>query len=153
MNIIILEKSFDEVSVIKPLWEGLNAHHLECSTYFKSKYEKFTFEKRMEALRKKTEQGEMKLYLLYDSDTQKYKGYSLGSICDGQGEVESIYIDKSCRKSGFGGALMEKMLAWFRDKEIDDIAINVVYDNQEALPFYKRYGFNISTYVLKRSNK
>jgi len=43
----------EEIGIIKPLWESLNAHHLSMSTHFKDHFSKFTFEKRIEGLKKR----------------------------------------------------------------------------------------------------
>lgn len=52
MNICIVEKDIKEIELMKPLWEQLNAVHFAKSVYFKSKYEKFTFDKRIESIYK-----------------------------------------------------------------------------------------------------
>jgi Acetyltransferases len=150
MNILIIEKAIEEINIIKPLWEGLNAVHLEKSINFKDKYMNFTFEKRMESIYEKAKNGAIKLDVLLDSDTTRYVGYCISSIEAGRGEVESIYILEEYRKFGQGKELMERALKWFDENDVNDISINVVYANDEALPFYKSFGFNISNYILKR---
>jgi len=52
---------WDEISTIKALWEGLNAHQHLVSTNFKTFYESFTFEKRIETLKKRKEELEGKI--------------------------------------------------------------------------------------------
>ena len=64
MNIISVEKDITEIEIIKPLWEKLNLIHLDKSVYFKSKYEKFTFDKRMNSIYKKAEKGIIRLNVL-----------------------------------------------------------------------------------------
>lgn len=54
MNICLVEKDIIEIELIKPLWEKLNSTHFNSSVYFKSKYEKFTFDRRMESILKKS---------------------------------------------------------------------------------------------------
>ncbi|MCR1951577.1 hypothetical protein NSA50_11005 [Clostridium sp. DSM 100503] len=46
---------------------------------------------------------------------------------------------------------MLNTLNWFKSYSITDIQINVVYANDEAIPFYNRYGFYIGNYILKRT--
>lgn len=46
---------------------------------------------------------------------------------------------------------MQSALKWFGSNEIKNIEINVVYANDVALPFYKRHGFHIGNYILKRN--
>lgn len=149
MSINIVEKNISELNLMKPLWEKLNSIHLSKSVYFKSKYEKFTFDQRMIPILKKAEKGIIKLDLLLDSDSINYVGYCLSSIKDSSGEIESIYIEKEYRKQKLGDKLMKSALKWFKANAITNIEINVVYANDEALPFYEHYGFHIANYILK----
>lgn len=151
MNICIVEKSIKEIQLIKPLWEQLNSLHFDKSTYFKSKYEKFTFDKRMEVIYEKSQKGVIRLDMLWDSETKSYIGYCLSSINGDLGEIESIYIENQYRKFGLGGKIMESALNWFELNRITNIQIGVVYSNDEALPFYERYGFYIGNYILRRT--
>ena len=45
--------------------------------------------------------------------------------------------------------LMNNALKWFKSNGIKNIEINVVYTNDEALPFYEKHGFHIGNYILK----
>ncbi|MBW9159440.1 MULTISPECIES: GNAT family N-acetyltransferase [Clostridium] len=151
MNICIVEKDITEIELIKPLWEQLNSIHHAKSIYFKSKYKNHTFDKRMESIYKKAQKGIMKLDILLDNGTGNYIGYCLSSIEDNLGEIESIYIENQYRKFRLGDKLMKNALTWFESNKITNIEINVVYANDEALPFYERYGFHVGNYILKRN--
>lgn len=151
MNICIVEKDLTEIKLIKPLWDQLNSIHFDKSVYFKGKYENFTFEKRLESIYRKAQGGIIKIDLLLDNDTGDYIGYCLSSIEGNLGEIESIFIEKNYQKLKLGDKLMKNALNWFESNSIKNIEINVVYANDEALPFYERYGFNIASYVLKRT--
>lgn len=151
MNINIIEKDITEIDIIKPLWEKLNLIHLDKSVNFKSKYENFTFDKRMEAIYKNAEKGIIKLDVLLDNDKREYVGYCLSSIKEGLGEIESLFIEKTYRKHGLGDKLINNALDWFESKGIKNIEVSVVYANDEALPFYERHGFHIGNYILKRN--
>ena len=149
MNICIIEKNIKEIELIKPLWEQLNLVHYDKSIYFKNKYEKFTFDKRVKSIYEKSQKGTIKIDMLWDNETENYVGYCLSSIKDNIGEIESIYIKDDYRKFGLGGKLMESSLNWFESNGITNIQIGVAYANDEALPFYKRYGFYIGNYILR----
>lgn len=151
MNICIVEKDIKEIELIKPLWEQLNFIHLDKSIYFKNKFKNHTFDKRMGYIYKKARKGIMKLDILLDNDTGNYIGYCLSSIEDNLGEIESIYIENQYRKFRLGDKLMKNALTWFESNTITNIEINVVYANDEALPFYERYGFHVGNYILKRN--
>jgi ribosomal protein S18 acetylase RimI-like enzyme len=150
MNICLVEKDITEIELIKPLWEKLNSIHFNKSVHFKSKYEKFTFDRRMESIHKKAQNGIIRIDMLLDSDTGNYIGYCLSSIEDNLGEIESIFIESQYRKFKLGDRLMRSALNWFEFNLVTNIQINVVYANNEALPFYERYGFHIGNYILKR---
>jgi len=150
MNICIVQKSINEIELMKPLWELLNSIHLDKSINFKRKYEEFTFDKRIQSIYEKSQKGKIKLDMLLNSDNGIYIGYCLSSIEDNAGEIESIYVGSQYRKYGLGDKLMKSTLSWFKSNAITNIKINVVYANDEAVPFYERYGFYIGNYILKR---
>ncbi len=150
MNISLVEKDINEIQLIKPLWEKLNLIHFNKSVYFKSKYEKFKFEKRMESINRISENGTVKLDVILDNDTMEYVGYCLSLIEDNIGEIESIFIEKQYRGYKLGDKLMINALNWFESNSITNVQINVVYANDEAIPFYERYGFYVGNYILKR---
>lgn len=102
MDICIIEKNIKELELIKPLWEKLNSVHFDKSIYFKSKYENFTFEKRIKSIYEKSQEGTIKIDMLWNSETDTYVGYCLSSIKDNLGEIESIYIENNYRKFGLG---------------------------------------------------
>lgn len=150
MNISLIEKDINEIQLIKPLWEKLNLIHLNKSVYFKSKYEKFKFEKRMESVSKICENCIVKLDVILDNDTMDYVGYCLSSIKGNIGEIESIFIEKQYRGYKLGDKLMINALNWFESNSITNVQINVVYENDEAILFYEHYGFYVGNYILKR---
>ena len=150
MNISLVEKDINEIQLIKPLWEKLNLIHFNKSVYFKSKYEKFKFEKRMESINRISENGTVKLDVILDNDTMEYVGYCLSLIEDNIGEIESIFIEKQYRGYKLGDKLMINALNWFESNSITNVQINVVYANDKAIPFYEHYGFYVGNYILKR---
>lgn len=150
MDICIIRKDISEIGLIKPLWEQLNSVHIEKSIYFKNKYEKFTFDDRIESIYKKAQNGIIMFDMILDREIEQYVGYCLSSIEDHSGEIDSIFIEESYRKHKLGHNLMKNALEWFESNSIKDIKINVVYANDEALSFYEKYGFCIGNYILKR---
>lgn len=150
MNICIVDKDILEIELIKPLWEKLNSIHFDKSVHFKEKYDKFTFDKRMEPINKKAQKGIIKIDMLLDIDNGNYVGYCLSSIEDDLGEIESLYIENQYRKLKFGDKLMRSALNWFEANSITNIQINVSYGNDGVIPFYESYGFCIGNYILKR---
>lgn len=150
MNIQLVEKDYADIGLIGPLWEQLNALHEKRSIFFKEKYQHFTFDKRMESIHRKAERGMLKIDLLYDLEVGSYVGYCLSSIEGQAGEIESIFIKEAYRKYALGDRLMRSALDWFALHSITNIQIGVVYNNEDALPFYAKYGFHIAGYTLKQ---
>lgn len=89
--------------------------------------------------------------MLLDNDSRDYIGYCLSSIEDSLGVIDSIYIKNQYRKFGLGDKLINSSLKWFESNAIINIEINVIYANDEVLPFYEHYGFHVGNYILKRT--
>ncbi|WP_367888864.1 GNAT family N-acetyltransferase [Paenibacillus sophorae] len=67
-----------------------------------------------------------------------------------RGELDSIFVLQDFRGSGIGQELMTLSLGWFKTNSIENIAISVLFGNDEALPFYEKFGFYPRTYVLSK---
>lgn len=135
-----------EIAALRPLWEKLNAHHLRRSPHFRAHYETFTFEKRV------------KKFLLDDIDVRidvaragvAIVGYCISTIDrKGRGEVDSLFIEEGYRRSGTGDGLVRRALDWLKAGQAVEIAIVVAAGNEEAFPFYERYGFHPAHTTLK----
>lgn len=139
----------EEIDKIKPLWEKLKSHHYERATAFKTDFEKMTFaeRKRKLCIGKK----ELKIIIAQEKNTSQIVGYCISSISEEDlGEVDSIFIDENFRRSGIGKEFMNRSLEWFNENKIKDIIISVALGNEEALPFYEKFGFSPRTYILKK---
>jgi diamine N-acetyltransferase len=137
----------EEIDMIKPLWEKLNAHHHEKATVFKNDFENITFEKRKIQWTKK----QLKIIVAQEFRTSKMIGYCVSSISEENGgEIDSIYIIEDFRKNGVGKEFIKRSLIWFEQKGITEIIISVVVGNEEALPFYEKFGFIPRSYILKK---
>jgi ribosomal protein S18 acetylase RimI-like enzyme len=139
----------EKIDLIEPLWKKLKNHHCERASVFKTNFESMTFAERKRRLlmRKK----ELKIFVVQKRSTSEIVGYCISSISEeGKGEIESIYIDEEYRRSGIGNEFMTRSLEWFDENKIIEIAIAVVLGNEEALPFYEKYGFAPRTYILKK---
>jgi len=151
VNISIVEKDIKELKLIKTLWEKLNCIHFDKSVYFKDKFKEFTFDKRMEHIYEKAQKGIIKFEMILDNDNGNYVAYCLSSIENNLGEIESIFVEDEYRMLRLGDKLMKNVLNWFESNKTTNISINVVYANDDVLPFYERYGFHVGNYILKRN--
>jgi ribosomal protein S18 acetylase RimI-like enzyme len=134
------------IEVIRPLWENLRLHHLRRSPHFGPYYESFTFEKRIE----KFLGDDIDINIDVARDGATIAGYCISTIDrNGLGEVDSIFIEEEYRRSGTGDRLLRRAIEWLKAGEATGITIVVAAGNEEALPFYRRYGFYPAYTTLK----
>jgi diamine N-acetyltransferase len=149
VSIDYLDLPLGEIDQIKPLWEKLRSHHHERAIAFKKDFEKKTFTERKKGLISggKT----LKIFIAQEKDPSRIVGYCIASISkESLGEVDSLYIDERFRRFGIGKEFMSRSLEWFNQNGIQDIKISVALGNEEALPFYEKFGFVPRTYILKK---
>lgn len=135
-----------DINEIKELWQGLTKLHAQKSVYFSDEFANINFEKRMEQLGAKVGDGEIKIMLL--KDNEKKIGYCVSSYFNGEGEIDSIYVDENYRGYHLGEKLMESALNWISEKEPKLIKLNVAHGNEEVFSFYEKFGFYPRTYTL-----
>jgi len=139
-----------DLELISDMWKKL-IHHLQSqSTYFPMDYQCLSFEKRKEQFENIAESGKLRLDIVKDGEN--YLGYSVSSIVGEKGSVESLYVDKRCRKEGIGNKLMERSLDWMKLNEVSDLEILVSYGNEDALKFYEKYEFYPKHLILKKKH-
>lgn len=64
-------------------------------------------------------------------------------------ELEGVFVDRSYRRQGIGGALVAACMAWAATTGATTIRLEVRASNVPALALYKRYGF--STLGVRRA--
>jgi diamine N-acetyltransferase len=138
----------DQISIIKALWEGLNAHHLSRSTYFKAHFSKFTFEKRMEDLKKRD-----RLMVYVAEDNGENLGYFIATVDSLAGEIDSLFVKQSNRGKGLGKELMSLALKWLEQQNCETIRVSIAEGNEHALDFYRKFGFAERLIVMQRTHK
>lgn len=92
---------WQEISTIKDLWKGLNAHHFLMSSNFKQFYADLTFEKRIESLNQRD-----RVITFIAQNSGETIGYCIASIDDLVGEIDSIFIQEQYRRTGIGTELL-----------------------------------------------
>lgn len=134
---------------VKPLWERLNEHHKNKTTYFYDKFNKFTFDKRMNGLLE--EDIEVSIIIARNENINLNVGYCITTINkNDMGEIQSIFIDKEYRKYGIGEELMDRALNFLNERNIEKIIVGVAEGNEEAIGFYEKFGFRKRTTILER---
>ncbi len=150
-QICFIELEVGNISVIKSLWEKLNQYHREKTKYFGHLYEMNSFEDRIKPILDLAERGSVKIDIAQDTNHNVIVGYCVSTITEnGEGEIDSIFLDQNYRGKGIGEALMERALNWFAENNVQDIKIGVVFGNDDVLSFYERFGFYPKSYVLLR---
>jgi ribosomal protein S18 acetylase RimI-like enzyme len=134
MKIIVVGK--DEIDIIKPLWEGLNAHHLSKSTHFKKHFSEFTFEKRMEGLNKRD-----RLIAYVAQDNNENVGYCIATVDGLNGEVDSLFVEAAYRGRGVGEELMSLALKWLKEQKCETVRVSIAEGNESVHDFYRKFGF------------
>jgi len=146
IDYVILDKK--SVNLIKPLWEKLNKHHENESIHFKEKYLKFTFDQRMDKLFCKNNLEDIRIEIARLNDVAV--GYCISStLKDGSGEIESIYIEPEFRGYRIGEDLINSSLNWMESRSVNMKKIVVSGGNEDALSFYKKFGF-FTEYITLR---
>ena len=150
-NIEIIRGGGDLLDRLEPLWEGLRDHHRARAGRFAAWFARQTFAWRRDELLRKSAGGALLVEIARDLDAGTDVGYCVSSLdAEGQGEIESIFIEEAYRRSGLGGRLLRGALDWLAEKGAKDVKIVVACGNEEALGFYARYGFFPRTYVLRK---
>ena len=145
-----LEKTRNDLDIIRPLWEKLNTHHIALSTYWKNDHEATSFDMRKQQLMDKSHGGDMRIYLARDINTKNYIGYCVATINrENQGEIESIYTEKAYRRSGVGHKLMIRALNWLKNSNLKNIILTVAEGNEKVFAFYRRYNFYPRLTILR----
>jgi ribosomal protein S18 acetylase RimI-like enzyme len=119
----------ENIDIIRPLWKKLIVHHQERVRHFKR-------------LLEHAKTGTLRIDLAHDADKGKVVGYCVSTIDDKkQGEIESICVEPSYRRSGIAGNLMEKALKWMDEMSVEKKILVVAAGNEEVFAFYEEHGF------------
>ena len=136
---------------IKTLWVGLNRLMGERSPYFRQHFANMTWTKRRADLLKKASCCQMRVDLAFDSVTNLAVGYLVSTVnIEKIGTIESIFISEKYRGLGIGESLMNKALSWMDEKGAVEKVVESTVGNEQALGFYKRFGFLPRNTLLKQ---
>jgi ribosomal protein S18 acetylase RimI-like enzyme len=154
LNIEYSETDRRSLDLIAPLWQELNEHHRVRSPHHAAHYVEMTFEKRKRRLLEKSAGGAMRIDIAHDKETGENVGYCVSTVSEnGQGEIDSIYIEPGYRRQGIGDALMKRALGWMDSLSITRRVVEVASGNEEVFVFYRRYGFYPRSTLLRTVEK
>ncbi len=153
--VVFIEGDESLLDRIQPLWEKLNERHRAVSLHFAGVYAANTFARRRAGLMRKLASGRvMYVVLAYMPSSGEAAGYCVGTASrDGEGEVESIFVDQPFRGRGVADQLMRKTLAWMDGCGVTRKRVEVVFGNEEVVSFYARYGFVPRSTILQQAGQ
>lgn len=141
---LILEAGIDDIWIIQSLaeriWEKTYKTIItadQISYMMEMMYSTSSLEKQM------NEEGQ---YYLLAKDGDEYVGYlSYEMNYDEEPfiKIQKIYVLSSAQGKGIGTLLIDEVLKTAKENKADRIKLNVNRDNNRAINFYKRNGFNI----------
>ncbi|MDD4835422.1 MAG: GNAT family N-acetyltransferase [Lutispora sp.] len=145
----IFDIYYDEIEIIKDLWEKNRQYHEKTSEYFKESYHFINFEDRIKAFSAFTK-NEIKISVA-KIDSQ-YIGYCLSTAVKGKGELQSMHVDETKRGSGIGTELASRHLQWMKEKNCNAIGVTVSQENKSTIAFYRKLGFYPNTLYMQQQN-
>lgn len=146
----IFDISYDEIEVIKNLWEKNRQYHEHSSEYFKELYRFISFDQRIKAFGVYNKET-MKITVAKSND--EYIGYCISTIMDDKGELESLHVDETNRGKGIGKKLVAKHIEWMNEKNCRVIGVTVSQENESTILFYKKLGFYPNTLYMQLKQK
>ena len=139
------EISYEETDKLYDCLEELAKHHNKVSAHFEGYYPITPSEQRIESFKSELKSG--KSFISVIENDQKVIGFCKISADDGKGVLEYLVVLEQERGHGYGAELMDWAMEKFQKLEIGDIDVKVVFGNN-AIDFYKRYGFQEKSIVL-----
>lgn len=143
----IFDISYDDIEVIKNLWEKNRQYHERSSEYFKESYGSIKFDERIKVFSVFNKET-MKITVAKNND--EYIGYCISTIIDGKGEVASLHVDEVNRGNGLGKKLVDQHIEWMHEKNCKVIGVTVSQENESTIGFYKKLGFYPNTIYMQQ---
>lgn len=143
----LFDISYDEIAIIKELWEKNRQYHENSSEYFKELYREMDFEQRIKG------------FSMFDKETMRitvaknnadYIGYCISTAVDGMGEIQSVHVEESSRGNGVGKELVQRHLDWLKEMKCSIIGVTVSQENETTIGFYKKLGFFPNTLYMQQ---
>lgn len=127
---------------LRPLWTQLNEFHHRRANFFKSHYERMSFDERMAHFLNLARTGYLRVEIARDTSLGWDVGYCVSSI-DGEkhGEIESVFVIEAYRRRSVGSTLVTRALRWMEDAGAARIRVSVADGNEPAGNFYRKFGF------------
>jgi len=139
---------FNEISIIKDVWERNRKFHEETSTYFNFLYSDIVFEDRINGF-SVFDENHIKITLAEAEGSGNVLGYCISTFEGNEGEPQTLHVIEEARGTGIGKELMNRHLEWLKSNGCENISITVSYENQNAIDFYQALGFRPNTLQMR----
>ena len=140
-----------DLDIVGPLWEKLREHHEVRSPHFAQHYASRTWQARRAELLEKAVTGVMRIDLAKDLDSGDVIAYCVSIVsANGEGCLESIFVEPNYRENRIGDNLMQKALDWMNNKQAKTMVLEVAVGNEAVLSFYSHYDFYPRTIILQK---
>ncbi len=142
------------LDLIEGLWFRLKIHHVKKSVHFSESIAAGTFEDRKRELLAKAKAGKLRIILAADAIMKKTVGYCVASVAvDGEGEIDSLFVEEDYRRRDIGENLMQSALDWIQSYSTGRIRVQVAAGNEEVFRFYQQFGFEPRSIIMERVNQ
>lgn len=139
---------FNQVSVIKDLWERNRKYHENMSEYFGELYSNIDFKDRINYF-SNFDKNHIKITLTEESENGKLLGYCISTFEGIEGHTQTLHVLEDARGTGIGKNLMKRHIEWLKDNGCEIITITVSYENNSTIEFYKTLGFRPNTLEMR----
>jgi len=143
----LFDITYDEIDIIKDLWEKNRKYHENTSEYFKDVYRGMNFDQRIKGF-SVFDESSIKITVAKAND--EYIGYCISTAVDGKGEVESVHVEEGSRGDGVGSKLVQEHIEWMRYKNCGVIGVTVSQENAPTIGFYRKLGFFPNTLYMQQ---
>lgn len=136
----------DEIPLIRPCLEGLAAYHNHVAKAFRGIYPTMPIDTHLMHMRDHVANDTALLLGLFRTDGT-LGGFGMASYEDGYGEIDYLYLCKELRRGGYGGKILEKLLAYLKAKNVGFVDLQLVMGNPSK-SFYEKHGFRPRSEIM-----
>lgn len=139
---------FNEISIIKEVWERNRKYHEEMSRFFSELYSDIIFEDRINGF-SSFDKDHIKITLAETDENYELLGYCISTFKGNHGEPQTLHVVEEARGTGIGKELMNRHMEWLKNNGCETITITVSYENNKAIQFYESMGFRPNTMEMR----
>lgn len=89
---------------------------------------------------------------LFVAEKEEIVGFVHGKIekKDSKAKIEYIFVEKTSRKNGIAKSLINKFSEKATQQKVKNLLLNVNINNTKAINLYKKLGFKLNKYEMKK---